>query len=489
MDERPLSLNPLIDTSDPAVVDVGHLLYRSLLSLDATGYPTTDLASSYTVTPDGLTYTVTLASGPEWSNGAPITAQDVLATVQFALSPQAGDATLAAALKGAKVTVSGTVITFKLATPRASFAATLTELPILPLGAMSPSDLRAVAKNPTVPLPTSGPYEVGSTALLSVVLQPNPHAPNRPNIKSYELRLFLTFKDATAAFAQGNVQAVLATTPQELAALLAVKGAQAESITTPDFVDMLFNEHVPGLTDSVVRHAIGVAVNRAAVVAGALDGRSGVVQTGPFSEGLPWVEARSIAAISPTVAETVLQGDGWAMGSDGVRHRGSTQLAFTLAVPSLNPLPVVATEVANQLDAIGVQVTIKTVAPESFLIGTLETGAFQLAIDAWSPAPDPDVRAFWRSTATPPHGYNVSEAAADPFLDAALDMLARSPGRSVRSAAAAQVTALLADDAPAVFLYTPRVSFVFRSPMPTAPMPAIGDESARYNHISSWVLH
>ena len=33
--ERPMSLNPLIDASDPAVVDVGHLLYRSLLKLDA----------------------------------------------------------------------------------------------------------------------------------------------------------------------------------------------------------------------------------------------------------------------------------------------------------------------------------------------------------------------------------------------------------------------------------------------------------------------
>ncbi len=489
VDERPLSLNPLIDTSDPAVVDVGHLLYRSLLRLDASGYPTADLASSWTVSPDGLTYRVTLASGLEWSNGAPITSQDVLATDQFALSPHAGDATLAASLKGATATAAGQVITFKLATPRASFAATLTQLPILPLGAMSPSALRAAAKTPTQPLPTSGPYEVGSTALLAVVLQPNPHASKRPNIKSYELRLFLTFRDAEAAFAQGNVQAVLATTPEELATLLAVKGAQAETMTTPDFVDMLFNEHVPGLTNSVVRHAIGIAVNRAAVVAGALDGRSGVVQTGPFSDGLPWVGAPSIEAISPTVAETVLQGDGWAMGSNGVRHRGSTQLAFTLAVPSMNPLPVVATEVAKQLDAIGVRVTVKTVAPQSFLNGTLESGAFQLAIDAWSPTPDPDVSAFWRSTAAPPHGYNVSEATADPFLDAALDMLAESPERAARATAAAQVTALLADDAPAVFLYTPRVAFVFRSPMPTAPMPTIGDESARYDDIALWVLH
>ena len=105
-------------------------------------------------------------------------------------------------------------------------------------------------------------------------------------------------------------------------------------------------------------------------------------------------------------------------------------------------------------------------APENFLNGTLDTGDFQLAIDSWSPGPDPDVSAFWRSNAVPPHGYNVSGGPVDPFLDSALDMLAESANRTLRTSAAAQVATLVADDAPAVFLYTPRVSMVFRSPTP-----------------------
>ena len=73
--ERPMSLNPLVDASDPAVVDVGHLLYRSLLKLDSTGYPTTDLAESYGVSTNGLVYTVVLRPNLEWSNGTPITSR------------------------------------------------------------------------------------------------------------------------------------------------------------------------------------------------------------------------------------------------------------------------------------------------------------------------------------------------------------------------------------------------------------------------------
>jgi peptide/nickel transport system substrate-binding protein len=487
--ERPMSLNPLVEASDPAVVDVGHLLYRSLLKLDSSGYPTSDLAASYTVSANGLVYTLTLPQDLEWSNGAPITAADVLATDRFALSPEASDLTLAAALRGVKVAAAQSTVTFTLAAPRASFAATLTQLPILPLGTLSGPDLQAAATHPTLPLPTSGPYDVQSTAALAIVLQPNPHAVRQPSIKSYELRLFVRFSDAAYAFSQGSIGALLASTPQQLTTLLTVKGAQAESMTTPDFVDLMFNEHVPGLTNSVVRHAIGIAINRSAVVAGALDSRGGVIETGPFSAGLPWVGPPASEAISPVVAASVLQANRWITGPDGIRHDGSTQLSFTLAVPNISPLPVVAHEVAAQLAAIGIRVTVDAVAPQNFLTGTLDSGHFQLAIDAWNPVPDPDVSAFWRSNAAPPHGYNVSSGTPDPFLDAALDMLAESPDRAARITAAAEVAALVADDAPAVFLYTPKVSVVFRSPAPTAPIPSIGPESARYDDITSWELH
>lgn len=484
--ERPMSLNPLIEASDPAVVDVGHLLYRSLLKLDSTGYPTDDLAASWSVSASGQVYTVALRPNLEWSDGRPITPDDVVATDRFALSSQASDATLATALRGVRVTAGQSTIAFTLPAARASFAATLTQLPILPLGEMNPAALLTAAHNPTVPLPTSGPYDVQAAGPLAVVLQINPHAAVHPAIKTYELRLFVRFADAAYAFSRGSIGALLATTPDELSTLMRVKGAQAETMTTPGFVDLMFNERVPPLASSVVRHAIGIAINRATLVAGALNSRGGVIQTGPFSAGIPWVGPPATEAISPSAAASLLQSNGWTAGAYGVRQSGSTQLAFTLSVPDISPLPLVAHEVAVQLAAIGVQVAVSTVPPQAFLTGTLDSGHFQLAIDAWNPVPDPDVSAFWRSNAVPPHGYNMSGGAPDAFLDAALDMLAESPARATRIEAAGQVASLVASDAPAVFLYTPRVSVVFRAPTPVAPMPSIGPESARYDDIAAW---
>jgi peptide/nickel transport system substrate-binding protein len=486
--QRPLSLNPLIGDSDPAVLDVDHLLYRSLLKLDATGYPQTDLAASFAVSSNGLVYTVVLSPDAAWSNGRAITTADVVATAAFAVSPQAGDPSLSTALRGVKVTGDQSTVTFKLPMPRASFASTLTQLPILPFGGLTEPALLAAAAHPAAPMPTSGPYEVASADARAILLQPNPHASARPGISSYELRLFIRFSDAASAFALGSINALLSTTPQEVAQLLAVKGAQAQTMTTPDFVDLIFNERIAALADSAVRQAIGTAIGRSAVVAGALDGRSGVVQTGPFSQGLPWVGSTSPGPISPGAAQGMLQRDGWVPGAGGTLQKGSINLAFTLKVPRIGALPTVAQEVATQLAAVGVQVTVETVAPENFLKGSLETGDFQLAIDTWSPGPDPDVSAFWRSNAVPPLGYNVSSGPVDPFLDSALDMLAETTSRTLRISAAAHVATLIAADAPAVFLYTPQVSMVFRAPTPVAPMPPVGDESARYDDVAAWQL-
>src|SRR5580704_1924692 len=80
--ERPMSLDPLIGASDPAVVDVGHLLYRSLLKLDSSAYPTADLAGTWSVSPSGLVYRLVLRPDLEWSDGTPITAEDVAATAR-----------------------------------------------------------------------------------------------------------------------------------------------------------------------------------------------------------------------------------------------------------------------------------------------------------------------------------------------------------------------------------------------------------------------
>jgi len=80
-------------TLDPAVV-TGQLegriclaLFEGLTTRDAAGTIVPGMAQSWTISPDGKTYTFTLRPEAKWSNGEPLTARDFLNSWRRALEP------------------------------------------------------------------------------------------------------------------------------------------------------------------------------------------------------------------------------------------------------------------------------------------------------------------------------------------------------------------------------------------------------------------
>jgi peptide/nickel transport system substrate-binding protein len=482
-DERPLSLNPLVGATDPSVRDLGVLLYRRLLRLDDRAVPVADLATGLTVSADGLTYHLPLLTGQRWSNGHALTATDVIATVQWVQSSGFADQATAAPWRDVHVRADGDGVSFDLAGPRASFPSLLTQLPILPVGSLSSAATSALSKTAAMPMATSGPFQVVSANANVVTLFPNPHAAVAPHLNQVEIDLFNTFADASAAFSAGTVDGVLATDPLQRAELTAAGGIPHD-IATFRFVDLIFNERVPALADATVRQAIAGTIDRASLVVGPLRGMA-VAQAGAIPAGVAWVPRAPIPPNSPASAASAMSAAGWAVGPDGVRARGPTRLQLRLEVADIIPLPDLAAGIATQLAAVGVSVQVSTM-PAAALKQQLVGGAgYDLALADWDSGPDPDVSSFWRSTAVPPAGFNVSGGPVDPFLDQPLDRLATTTDVAQRVAAAAAVSAQLADDLPAVFLETPELSLVVHSGLRVV-IPSVGSSSARFNDITSW---
>lgn len=483
-DERPLSLNPLVGATDPSVRDVGELLYRRLLRLDDRALPAPDLAPGVSVSQDGLTYHLPLKNGQLWSDGRAVTVADVLATVEWVQSASFGDAASAAPWRDVHVRAEGDGVSFDLAGPRASFVAQLTQLPILPLGSLTPVAVAALPATAATAMATSGPFRVVSSTTTAITLFPNSHATTAPRLNQVEIDLFGDFASAAAAFRAGTIDAVVASDPVERSQLVSAGGG-SHDIATFRFVDLLFNERGPVLSDGAVRQAIATTIDRRALVAGPLRGMA-AAQTGAVPAGLAWVGARRAPPpAAPATAASTLDAAGWALAADGVRVRGTTRLQLRLAVADVAPLPDVATAIASQLSAIGIDVQVAT-RPASALRQMLVSGGeFDMAVADWDNGPDPDVSSFWRSTAVPPAGFNVSGGTVDPFLDQALDRLATLSDPAARAAAATSVSSQLADDLPAVFLETPEVSLVLR-PGITVTIPPVGTSANRFDDIASW---
>jgi len=107
-------------------------LYNTLLRIDPTDKtgtrPVPDLAESWTMSPDGMTYTIKLRQGVRFHDGSPMTSRDVKASYDKIISPPAGVISMR---KGAYQVVEAVeavdphTVRFRLKWPEASFLVNL----------------------------------------------------------------------------------------------------------------------------------------------------------------------------------------------------------------------------------------------------------------------------------------------------------------------------------------------------------------------------
>ena len=79
----PEILNPLVGSRNPPDRDLICLIHAGLMRFDSAGLPVPDLAESWAVTADGLSYTFVLRSHLLWQDGVNLTLDDVIYTIKL----------------------------------------------------------------------------------------------------------------------------------------------------------------------------------------------------------------------------------------------------------------------------------------------------------------------------------------------------------------------------------------------------------------------
>ena len=89
--EGPKTFNPF-NCKDNTSQVMSSIMFDGLLTTDpVTGQPVPKLAKSFSISPDGKTYTIKLRRGIQWTDGKPITADDVVFTWQDIIFAGLGD--------------------------------------------------------------------------------------------------------------------------------------------------------------------------------------------------------------------------------------------------------------------------------------------------------------------------------------------------------------------------------------------------------------
>ncbi len=162
-----------------------NLMFRSLFLADSTLTSVTpDLAESYDISEDGLTYTIALKDGLKWSDGEALTADDVLWSIDAALgTTQVNSIYTSAFKKIASKSSEGNVITLTLSEPYSAMIDVLAQFAILPKHSLESVDLMKLDSDTTFwqnPV-TSGYYMVDEFNVGNYfTMVPNPNYEGTP---------------------------------------------------------------------------------------------------------------------------------------------------------------------------------------------------------------------------------------------------------------------------------------------------------------------
>jgi peptide/nickel transport system substrate-binding protein len=231
-----------------------------------------------------------------------------------------------------------------------------------------------------------------------------------------------------------------------------VDGAEYTTTLGPQWEHFDMLSSVPGLDDLQVRKAIATAMPRQQivdrVVKDANDEAAVLNNTQYMVNQQQYVPNWNVypAAGDLDAANAILDAAGWTRGSDGVRQKGKTKLAFTVGTTSGNQARVLSEQIMQQqLEKIGVKLTIKN-SPN--ILDVNMTGFdFETLIFAWVGGPDPYTgNVIWMSSAIPAQcskrlakayecdysGQNYTKV-RDPQVDTLLNAADKEPDPATRA--------------------------------------------------------
>lgn len=308
----------------------GHPLFQSaLLTRDHALVTQPELATAWTLSDDRLAWTITLRSDVRFSDGAPLTAEDVAFT--FNAAARAAGSVDMTVFDSAEA-VDATTVLIRLKQPWITFVETFYTLGIVPAATYD----AGYARNPI----GSGPYRLVSwTEGEQLIVERNPHYFGKQ--PAFEKLTFVFAEEDTAYAAALAGQVDLVSVPAALAdrvpggfRTIVADSVDNRGITFPMLpdegkVDAEGRKLGNAVTsDPAIRHAINIGIDRALVVDVALLGH-GTPASGP-ADGLPWANPDAAVAYSLEDARRILDEAGWLVGPDGVRVKNGIRAAFPI---------------------------------------------------------------------------------------------------------------------------------------------------------------
>jgi peptide/nickel transport system substrate-binding protein len=492
----PNLINPILATSD-VDRDLVKLIFSGLMKTDAKGNVILDLANNYTIDAEQKIYTFELRSDIYWHDGEPITADDIIFTIDRIKNPEF-KSPLRNSFNGVAVTrVNDRTVQFALAEPFAPFLSILT-VGILPehLWYSIPvfgADLAELNKKPI----GSGPYTFKSLVkdangnIKNYTLAANEEYHfNKPYIDELILKFYPDFDVAAAALQNKNVDGLIYL-PQSYKSEIKNKNVVIKSLQSPQYTALFFNpQKNAALNNLKFREAIALSIDKQRILTEAINNDGQVIHSPILPASLGYDPEIKDVDYDLTKAAEMLDDLEWQINEEsGWREKDETELTLQLTTVDQTENIKTASIIKDAWESLGIKVDLQIVAKNKIRNDVIQTRDYQVLIfgevmnESSGPYP------FWHSSQTTHPGLNLS-ILANKDIDAALEDIRQATNDIAKKEALLKFQQKLLEQHFAVFLYNPTYTYpVGKKLKGLEDLNFVNLPADRFSNIHSWFLN
>ena len=435
------TLNSML-SSDTASNQVIGLLFDGLLNYKKDGSLVPALAADLPKTSsDGLTYTFKLRPNLKWSDGQPITSDDVKFTYQLAYdpayeavaSPRRGDLSKYIASIDTPDPLTVVITTTSVFAPFLANHALYGILPKHVLGSMTSAQINTADFN-TAPSVSNGAFKFVSWEKgQQVTMARNDNYWAGPAY--LDQWIYKVLPDSVAVTNQlttGEID-IGPVDPSVYDQLKTVSTVKMSEFGVPTFTFYAYQLDPskpagPLFQDKAVRQALLYALDRQSIVTAVFFGHGKVANS--VEPPTSWAykdKPQVVYGFDKAKAESLLDGAGWTKGSDGIRAKNGLKLQFTMITNAGNKQRESMLQVMQQSwNDIGVSATPSLIQFPQLVSQIVSIRTFDMFLVGFNWGADPDVSPLYHSRNAAPGGFNGADfknAQADSLLDQAIATL------------------------------------------------------------------
>lgn len=440
-----IALTDDVDTFNPFLAvllsstGINRYQYENLVGYDQkSSEPTEGIASKWSTNDDGTVWTFTIPKDRVWSDGEPITADDVVYTYTSIMKNrtlQTANGGLVTNFEKVEATDPQTV---RLTLKEAQASNPGVEIPIVPEHVWSKQDPTKFEADSDVV--GSGPFLITSYKTgQSIRLKANKRFwRGAPKIDGITYTRYKSVDAAVQGLKAGDVDLLSGLTPAQFESLdgadgittNAGKGRRYQAIAiNPGAVDNTgkkLGDGNPALQDPKVREAIFMAIDKKTLVKRVLQGYGRVGETEVptvYPRFYGFAEGHEAVPFDLDAANDLLEQAGWVKGADGVRAKNGKKLELRLMGRNSDVAhSQMADFVQSWLKDVGIKLKVSMVSPDQVNEDST-LGRYDLYFTGWSIGPDPDFQLSMNRCASRPNADGSGPTSENNWCSPAFDKL------------------------------------------------------------------